>query len=123
LSADRPLLRLECRVAARVSLGAASGTWNPSCVAEAQMRTGILVLSRSIGLGKILPDQPRNEQNFTLLKTGRDWPVSAVKLVDDLAGESPASASFPVGAVVISGDGAGDQAIGSPEVNVLVGWV
>jgi hypothetical protein len=51
----------------------------------------------------------------------KDWPVSAVKLVDGLAGESPASASFPVGAVVISGDGAGDQAIGSPEVNVLVG--
>jgi hypothetical protein len=53
----------------------------------------------------------------------KDWPVSAVKLVDGLAGESPASASFPVGAVVISGDGAGDQTIGSPEVNVLVGWV
>jgi hypothetical protein len=46
-----------------------------------------------------------------------------VKLVDDLAGGSPASASFPVGAVVISGDGAGDQTIGSPEVKVLVGWV
>ena len=30
LSADRPLLRLECRVAARVSLVAASDTWNPS---------------------------------------------------------------------------------------------
>ena len=40
---------------------------------------------------------------------------------DDLAGASPASASFPVGTVVISGDGAGDQAVGSPEVNVLVG--
>ena len=52
-----------------------------------------------------------------------DWPVSAVKLVDDPAGGSPASARFPVGAVVISGDGAGDQTIGSPEVNVLVGWV
>src|ERR1017187_2360775 len=50
LSTDRSLLRLECRVAARVRLGAASDTWNPSCVAEAQMRTGILVLSRSIGL-------------------------------------------------------------------------
>ena len=48
-------------------------------------------------------------------------PNSAVKLVDDLAGVSPASASFPVGTVVISGDGAGDQAVGSPEVNVLVG--
>ena len=53
LSADRPLLRLECRVASRVSLVGASATWNPSCVAEAQMRTGILVLSRSIGLVKI----------------------------------------------------------------------
>ena len=39
-----------------------------------------------------------------------------MKLVDDLAGASPASASFPVGTVVISGDGAGDQAVGSPEV-------
>ena len=27
LSADRPLLRLECRVAARVRLGATSATW------------------------------------------------------------------------------------------------
>ena len=46
-----------------------------------------------------------------------------MKLVDDLAGESPASASFPVGTVVISGDGAGDQTIESPEVNVLDGWI
>ena len=47
--------------------------------------------------------------------------ASAVKLVDDLAGESPASANCPVGTVVISGDGAGDQAVGSPEVNALDG--
>jgi hypothetical protein len=46
-----------------------------------------------------------------------------VKLVDDLAGESPASASFPVGTVVISGDGAGDQTVESPEVNVFDGWM
>jgi hypothetical protein len=46
---------------------------------------------------------------------------SAVKLVDDLAGESPASADYPVGTVVISGDGAGDQTVESPDVNVLVG--
>ena len=46
---------------------------------------------------------------------------SAVKLVDDLAGESPVSADYPVGTVVISGDGEGDQAVGSPDVNVLVG--
>ena len=41
---------------------------------------------------------------------------SAVKLVDDLAGESPASADYPVGTVVISGDGAGDQTVESPAV-------
>ena len=56
-------------------------------------------------------------------RVGRMGPISAVKLVDDLAGESPASASFPVGTVVISGGGAGDQTVGSPEVNVLVGWI
>ena len=44
-----------------------------------------------------------------------------MKLVDVLAGESPAGANHPVGAVVISGDGAGDQTVGSPDVNVLVG--
>jgi hypothetical protein len=46
---------------------------------------------------------------------------SAVKLIDGLAGESPASAGCPVGTVVISGDGAGDQTVGSPDVNVLDG--
>jgi hypothetical protein len=46
-----------------------------------------------------------------------------LRLVDDLAGESPASASFPVGTVVISGDGAGDQTVESSEVNVLDGWM
>jgi hypothetical protein len=35
---------------------------------------------------------------------------SAVKLVDDLAGESPVSAGYPVGIVDICGDGTGDQA-------------
>ena len=47
---------------------------------------------------------------------------SAVKLVDGLAGESPATADCPVGTVVISGDGAGDQTVGSRDVNVLDGW-
>jgi hypothetical protein len=46
---------------------------------------------------------------------------SAVKLVDDLAGESPVSADYPVGTVVIFGDGAGDQAVGNPDVNALDG--
>jgi hypothetical protein len=45
-----------------------------------------------------------------------------VKRVDDLAGESPVSADCPVGTVVIFGDGAGDQAVGSPDVNALEGW-
>jgi hypothetical protein len=45
----------------------------------------------------------------------------SAELVDGLAGESPASADYPVGTVVISGDGAGDQTVGSPDVNVLVG--
>ena len=49
--------------------------------------------------------------------------ASAVKLIDDLAGASPASASFPVGTVVISGDGAGDQTVESPAVEILAGCV
>ena len=44
----------------------------------------------------------------------------AVRLVDGLARENPLSASFPVGADVISGDIAGDEAIGSPEVSIPV---
>ena len=67
--------------------------------------------------------KPRDGEIGMCLRVGRMGSSSAVKLVDDLAGGSPASASFPVGAVVISGNGAGDQTIGSPEVNVLVGWV
>jgi len=31
-------------------------------------------------------------------------------------------ADYPVGAVVISGDGAGDQTVGSLDVNALEGW-
>ena len=46
-----------------------------------------------------------------------------MKLVDVLAGESPVGANRPVGTVVISDDGAGDQTVGSSEVNGLVGWV
>jgi hypothetical protein len=64
----------------------------------------------------------RQKENHTIASQTAAL-VGAVKLVDDLAGASPASARFPVGTVVISGDGAGDQAVGSPEVNVLVGWM
>ena len=56
-------------------------------------------------------------------RVGRMGPISAVKLVDDLAGESPASANCPVGTVVITGDRAGDQTVGSPEVKALDGWM
>ncbi len=39
-----------------------------------------------------------------------------------LAGESPVGGTYPVATVVISGDDAGDQIVGSPEVKVPVGW-
>ncbi len=42
-----------------------------------------------------------------------------MKLVDVLAGASPAGADCPVGTVVRPGGGAGDQTVGSPEVNAL----
>lgn len=48
---------------------------------------------------------------------------SAVKLNRCPAGASPASASYPVGTIDICGDGAADQTVGSPDVNVLVGWM
>ena len=54
---------------------------------------------------------------------GNDMWDCAAKLVDGLAGENPASADCPVGTVVISGDGAGDQTVGSPEVKALDGWI
>jgi hypothetical protein len=91
---------------------------------RAPTRARFLVLARDRRVGEgYRPDRSGDAQYFDTLRLGRHWPVSAVKLVDGLAGESPASARFPVGAVVISGDGAGDQTVGSPEVNVLVGWV
>ena len=66
-----------------------------------------------------LPAEFFKSAQWALYVVRRD---SAVKLVDDLAGESPASANCPVGTVVVSGDGAGDQAVGSPDVNALDGW-
>src|ERR1035438_5584359 len=44
-------------------------------------------------------------------------------LVGVLAGERPVGGTCPVATVVISGGGADDQSVGSPEVKVLVGWV
>ena len=45
----------------------------------------------------------------------------AAMLVGVLTGANPASGTCPVAAVVISGDGEGDQPVESPEVKVLVG--
>jgi hypothetical protein len=47
--------------------------------------------------------------------------LRAAKLAAILAGESPARGTYPVATVVISGDGAGDQSVESPEVKVPVG--
>jgi len=47
--------------------------------------------------------------------------ASAVKRNDDLTIESLVSADYPVGTVAISGDGTGDQAVGSADVNALDG--
>jgi len=44
-------------------------------------------------------------------------------LVGVLAGGNPVSGTFPFAAVVISGGGAGDQSVESPETRVPVGWV
>ena len=47
----------------------------------------------------------------------------AAKLVDVLAGASPARETCPVDPVAIPGGGAGDQTVESPGVKVLVGEV
>jgi len=78
------------------------------------------LLAKWIPVPRVLHPYPM--QRFDASHPRRE-PYGAVKLVDDLAGESPASANCPVGTVVISGDGAGDQTVESPEVNVLVGWL
>jgi hypothetical protein len=43
-------------------------------------------------------------------------------LVDVLVGEGPTGGTCPVATVAISGDGASDLSVGSPEVEVSVGW-
>ena len=45
----------------------------------------------------------------------------AAMLAAILTGESPVRGTCPVATVVISGGGAGDQSVGSPEVKVPVG--
>jgi hypothetical protein len=47
---------------------------------------------------------------------------SAAMLAAVPAGGSPADGSRPAAIVVILGDGKGDRLVGSPSVNVSVGW-
>jgi Transposase IS200 like len=44
---------------------------------------------------------------------------AAANLAANLVGESPTGGAYPDAPVVISGDGKGDQSVGSPEVKVL----
>jgi len=78
-------------------------------------RRGVCVpaLKPLLQLGRSTEERPR-------LQTG---PGIAAMLVGILAGESPSSGTCPVATVVISGGGAGNQSVGSPEVKVPVGWV
>jgi hypothetical protein len=46
----------------------------------------------------------------------------AATLSADLVGESPIEANYPVGLVVISASGGGDESVWGPEVNVQVRW-
>ena len=54
-------------------------------------------------------------------KLARNGARSAAKLVEVLADERSARETCPVVPVAISGGGAGDQTVESPEVQVLVG--
>ncbi len=65
------------------------------------------------------------DQNCQWFKSKVGWDVDEIRaamLVAVLAGESPAGGNCSVATVVISGSGASDQAAGSPEVKVSVGW-
>jgi hypothetical protein len=92
------LRRLACPMHAKVTMHDLLGCKSHGCLAAFSRR----------GRGDLGGEQ-----------TGR--PVAAM-LVGVLAGVNPASGTCPVATVVISGGGAGDQSVGSPEVKVLVGW-
>jgi hypothetical protein len=62
---------------------------------------------------------PRHPKKDSQHNVGK---IRAAMLVAVLAGESPAGGNCSVATVVISGSGASDQAAGSPEVKVSVGW-
>ncbi len=74
--------------------------------------------------GRCTPRNRRDRGPGTQGRIHRDnvGKVRAAMLVAVLAGESPAGGNCSVATVVISGSGASDQAAGSPEVKVSVGW-
>ena len=53
---------------------------------------------------------------------GKTRRTGAAMLVVVLAGVNPAGGTCPVATVVISGGGASDQSVESPEVKASVGW-
>src|ERR1017187_3476767 len=53
---------------------------------------------------------------------GKTHRTVAAMLVVVLVGVNPAGGTCPVATVAISGDGASDQAVESPEVKASVGW-
>jgi hypothetical protein len=100
-------------------------------VHEGQMQTYVmcracLVLATWATWGKAPPERPTFQPYWgkpaVRLIGGTVETAGAAMLVGMLAGESPVRGTYPVAAVVISGDGAGDQSVESPEVKVLVGW-
>ena len=63
------------------------------------------------------------EQAAEALSAGRARLQRAAMLAAILAGVSPAGGNYPVATVAITGDGAGDQTVGSPVVKILAGWM
>jgi len=66
--------------------------------------------------------KPRLQPRSCLRITAPAPDPRAAMLAAVLAGESPADGSCPAAIVVILGDEKGDQLVGSPGVNVSVGW-
>jgi hypothetical protein len=85
---------------------------------HAEATKHVLLGRKSLGCPATISRSGRND-----LGGEQTWGPAAAKLVDVPVGENPARGTCPVAPVVISGGGAGDQSVGSPEVKVLVGWV
>src|SRR5664280_2290055 len=83
--------------------------------------TDVLQISGLLA-GDVKESRNGNPTRDLQMAADRTRPHSAAMLADSLAGENPARGTCPVATVVISGDGAGDQSVGSLEVKVPVGW-